>query len=65
MEENNMADDFDIEVTRPKYHYSIEVFRNNQWVKETRTYYKEKSLTDFDLHDIPDKRRNATFISKT
>lgn len=48
--------------------YEIEMFKNvgtieepnMQWVKETRIYYHEKQLTDFDLHDVPGLRKNAT-----
>ena len=39
--------------------YSVEMFINGQWIIETRIYFTEKKLTDFDLHDIPNKRRNA------
>lgn len=44
--------------------YSIEMFKNGKWVKEIRTYYKEKSLDDFDLTPVEGKRRNAQLIKK-
>lgn len=43
------------------FHYTIEVFRDNCWFKESRYYHVEKSIDDFDLHYIPGKRRMATF----
>ena len=48
-----------------KYHYTIEMYKNGQWVVEDRYYECEKSLTDFDLCDVEGKRRNAKFIGTT
>lgn len=33
-----------------------------EWVKDKRFYRGEKKATDFDLHDIEGKRRNAKFL---
>jgi hypothetical protein len=41
-----------------KYKYSIELFINNQWITEIRYYHTEKDPNDFDVRDIPNKRRN-------
>ena len=30
-----------------------------EWVTEKRFYYTEKKITDFDLHDIPNLRKNT------
>lgn len=46
-----------------KWIYSIEMFKNGQWITEKRIYYVEKKLSDFDLHDIPFKRKNAKLIA--
>ncbi len=42
----------------------IEMFDpiNKIWVLKIRYYKCKKSLDDFDLYDIPNKRRNATII---
>lgn len=57
--------------TDNKYTYSIEMFKNVgteenpvfDWVKDIRVYKQEKQLTDDDLKDIPNKRRNAKLVS--
>lgn len=33
-----------------------------EWVISKRYYHCEKSITDFDLFEIPDKRRNVTCL---
>lgn len=32
------------------------------WITEKRYYSGKKELTDFDLHDVKGKRRNARFL---
>lgn len=39
------------------------MFRNDRWIKEFRYYSAKKLLTDFDLCDVPNKRRNAKYIT--
>jgi len=54
-----------------EYRYSVEMYRNvgtienpiMEWVTDIRTYLVEKSLEDFDLHDVPGLRRNAKRIN--
>lgn len=46
------------------YKYLVEMFREGKWEIETRFYIIEKNLNDIDLKPIPNKRRNAKFISK-
>lgn len=50
------------------YYYSVEMFgrwdedKEPYWRVDVRKYFAEKSLHEFDLHDIPNKRRNAKFL---
>jgi hypothetical protein len=52
-----------------KYKYSVELNKFNEakqeyeWVVDIRFYNGRKDLNDFDLCDIPDKRKNAKLIS--
>lgn len=48
------------------FHYTIEMFnvKDNVWETENRFYKIVKKLTDFDLHDIKNKRKNAIFIKQ-
>jgi len=39
--------------------YMVEMFKEGEWVWETRIYRGPKDLNDFDLKDVPGKRRNA------
>jgi|LakMenEpi03Aug12_release.lakeMendotaPanAssembly.Ray.scaffolds.fasta_scaffold3943737_2 hypothetical protein len=41
---------------------SIEMFIDNKWITQIRYYKCEKSLSSFDLYDIPNKRKNAQII---
>lgn len=54
-----------------KSHYwEVEMYKNVgteklpnfKWVKEIRIYSGEKSKSDFDLHDVKGKRKNANFL---
>lgn len=52
-----------MKITTP-YVYSIEIFNKNIWITQIRFYSKLKKLTDFDLHDIKNKRKNAKYLGK-
>jgi len=41
---------------------SIEVFTSKYWETQIRYYSTTKNLNDFDLFDIPNKRRNAKIL---
>jgi hypothetical protein len=43
--------------------YTVEMFIKDEWTEEVRHYERPKRLDEFDLHDIPGKRRNAKFHS--
>lgn len=45
--------------------WSVELFNEGKWIKTIRTYYRAKSIRDFDLYFIPDKRRHAKLIEVT
>lgn len=52
-----------------RFFYSVEMFKcwdgedtKPYWGKDIRLYQADKKLTDFDLIDVPNKRRNAKFI---
>ncbi len=47
------------------YKYSVEIFKDSYWQVDIRYYYCKKSLNEFDLYDVPNKRRNARFIGVT
>lgn len=44
------------------YKYSVEMFIEGEWQTHIRYYTGEKDLKDFDLHDVPNKRKNAKFL---
>jgi len=52
-----------------RYKYSVELNKFNEvkqeyeWVTDIIYYSGKKDLNDFDLCDVPDKRRNAKFLS--
>lgn len=54
---------------KAEYKYSIEMFKiwsgeeKPRWGTDIRIYNGEKKLTDFDLHDVMEKRKNAKLIS--
>jgi len=48
---------------RKYYAYEIQIMmENGYWRTDTRYYMVEKDLNDFDLKDIPEKRRGAKLI---
>ena len=52
--------------------WEVEMFKNvgtvkepqMEWVKEVRYYHGQKGKTDFDLHDVENKRRNAKQLNQ-
>ncbi len=52
------------------YKYLVDMYTdidgtgNYQWVTDIRFYNGVKDLNDFDLCDVPNKRKNARYIGK-
>jgi hypothetical protein len=44
------------------YKWSIEMWRKDAWVTEIRYYFEAKTTKDFDLCNVPEKRRNAKLL---
>lgn len=45
------------------YVWEITVYKDNKWITEKRFYQAQKKETDFDLYEIPNKRKDAKFLS--
>jgi len=62
-----------IDITPDKEVWQVEMYKNvgnteypkMEWVTEKRIYNGKKDKSDFDLHDVEGKRRNAMKLNST